>query len=275
MKFQNLLKILLFFILLNSSFSKENLLLLKTYEDQNISGWLMSEKYDGIRAFWNGVKLQSRNGNEIYAPEWFLKDFPPFKIDGELWSKRDDFENISSITSELKPSKRWQELKFYIFEVPDQKGNLSQRLEILQNYLLTHKNTTIRIIKQQICKDKTHLQNFLDEVVKNKGEGVVLRDPNAPYIAQRTNKALKVKKFYDSECKVIAHHKGSGKFKDVLGSLTCNDENITFKIGSGFSDKQRANPPKIGQIITYKYQSLTKNKKPRFPVFLRIRKDAK
>lgn len=270
-----MLRILIFIItFLSLTLAKENLLLLKTYKDQNISGYYMSEKLDGIRAFWNGEKLLSRNGHEIYAPKWFLRDFPPFKIDGELWSKRGDFENISSITSEFKPSIKWQELKFYIFEVPEQKGNLIQRLNVLKEYLKTHQNTTIRLIEQQICKDKAHLKSFLKSVEQKGGEGVVLREPNAQYIAKRTSKALKVKSFDDAECKVIAHHNGSGKFDNVLGSLTCkNDENVTFKIGSGFSDNERANPPKIGEIITYKYQGLTKNNKPRFPIFLRIRKD--
>ena len=54
----------------------------------------MSEKLDGIRAYWDGKELLSKNGNKIYAPTWFLHNLPPFEIDGELWTKRDDFENI-------------------------------------------------------------------------------------------------------------------------------------------------------------------------------------
>jgi len=77
--------------------AKPNLLLLKVYKDQNISGWVMSEKLDGVRAYWDGKHLISRGGKIIHAPKWFTKDYPPFAIDGELWSKRGDFENISSI----------------------------------------------------------------------------------------------------------------------------------------------------------------------------------
>ena len=76
---------------------KPNLLLLKVYKDQNITGWVMSEKLDGIRAYWDGKNLISRGGKIIHAPKWFIKDYPPFEIDGELWTKRGDFENISSI----------------------------------------------------------------------------------------------------------------------------------------------------------------------------------
>ena len=77
--------------------SKPDLLLLKVYKDQNITGWVMSEKLDGIRAYWDGKNLISRGGNIIYAPKWFTKDYPSFELDGELWTKRKDFENISSI----------------------------------------------------------------------------------------------------------------------------------------------------------------------------------
>jgi len=47
----------------------------------------MSEKLDGIRAYWNGTHLISRDGKIIYAPKWFTKNYPPFEIDGELWTK--------------------------------------------------------------------------------------------------------------------------------------------------------------------------------------------
>lgn len=264
-------KIILLLFLCVFVFAKQDILLLKEYKDQNISGWLMSEKLDGIRAIWDGKKLISRNENIFFAPTWFVKNFPPFKLDGELYSKANDFENISSITSKKYPNESWKQLKYYIFEVPNQDGNLTKRLEVLQNYLKNHDVKYIKIIKQIKVKNKSHMKKFLKEVEKKGGEGVVLRDANAKYIAKRTSKALKVKSFHDSECVVVAIHKGKGKYKNKLGSLTCKDSNISFKIGSGFSDAQRTNPPSLGDIITYKHQGYTKNKKPRFPVFLRIR----
>ena len=247
---------------------KPELLLLKTYKNQNISGWVMSEKLDGIRAYWNGKNLISRGGHIIHAPKWFIKDYPAFELDGELWSKRSDFENISSIVRDKIPSKAWSEIKYYIFEVPNAKGGLLKRLNIARSY----ENNIIKIIPQLRIKNRKHLQVFLHKIDKNGGEGVVLRDPNASYINKRTNKALKLKIFRDKECKVIAHNDGHGNFKGVLGSITCQlDNNITFKIGSGFSLKERNNPPSIGTIITFKYQKMTKYNKPRFPIFLRVR----
>ncbi len=96
--------------------------------------------------------------------------------------------------------------------------------------------------------------------------------PKALYIGKRTNKALKVKTFLDKECRIIAYNQGHGKYQNLRGSVTCKmDNNMTFKIGSGFSDKDRENPSAIGSLITFKYKEMTKYGKPRFPVFLRVR----
>ena len=89
----------------------------------------MSEKLDGIRAYWNGKELLSKNGNKIYAPNWFTKDFPPFELDGELWTRRDDFESIQNIVLDTNPSSKWEEITYNIFEVPNEKGNFDKRLE--------------------------------------------------------------------------------------------------------------------------------------------------
>ena len=230
----------------------------------------MSEKLDGIRAYWSGKNLISRGGKIIHAPAWFTKNYPPFPIDGELWTKRADFENISSIVRDKNPNEeQWKQIKHYIFEVPNAKGGLFERLKKVAPY----EGEIIKIIPQIPIKNKKHLQQFLKQIEHKKGEGVVVRDPNAPYIAKRTSKALKVKSFLDKECTIIAYNRGHGKLKDMMGSVTCQmDNNITFKIGSGFSMNERKNPPAIGSVITFKYKEMTKYGKPRFPVFLRVRK---
>ena len=267
------MKITLLFLLLFSSLlstEKPHLLLLKVYKDQNITGWVMSEKLDGIRAFWDGKQLVSRGGKIINAPKWFIKDYPPFAIDGELWSKRGDFDNISSIVRDKIPSNQWHEITHNIFEVPNAKGNLWQRLQKVKPY----ENKYIKIIQQIKIKDKEHFKIFLKDVEKKKGEGIVFRDPLAPYIGKRTSTALKMKSFYDTECKVVAYKAGKGKYKGIIGSLKCQLKNgIVFNIGSGLSHKERQLPPKIGSIVTFKYKEFTKNGKPRFPIFLRVREE--
>ncbi|WP_024954298.1 DNA ligase [Sulfurospirillum arcachonense] len=256
---------------------KPDLLLLKTYnESLHVDGWFMSEKLDGVRAYWDGKKLISRGGKVFKAPKWFTKDFPLFEIDGELWSKRDDFDNISGIVRKQTPHKGWKNLTYNIFEVPNQKGGLKNRLDVLDDFLKVKPNKYIKIIKQITCKDKQHLKSFLKKIEDKGGEGVVIRNQNALYINKRTAEALKVKSFFDSECEVIGYKKGRGKYENLLGSLICKMKNgVIINLGSGLSDILRRNPPKKGIIVTFKYQGLTKNGKPRFPVFMRVKDEIK
>jgi DNA ligase-1 len=272
--FHKLFSGLLLIFLSHTVYAKDtDLLLLKTYDNsQDVTGWLMSEKLDGMRAIWDGEILKSRQGNRITAPEWFLKALPTFAIDGELWTKRDDFENIVSIVRQQTPDDRWRDISYQIFEVPNQQGGLLDRLAILQRYLEHNPSPFIVIIPQASVQSAEHLKSELNKVVSLGGEGLVVRKPNTPYLTGRSNHDLKVKKYQDTECTVIGHKAGKGKYTDKLGSLQCQlPSGITFYIGSGLSDTQRQSPPKIGSIITFKYYGLTKNNIPRFPVFLRIR----
>jgi len=265
-----IIKLLFLFLLPFILFAdKPKLLLLKNYKDQNISGWVMSEKLDGIRAYWNGKELISRGGKIIHAPEYFTKGFPSFELDGELWSKRGDFDHISSIVRDKIPSQEWSLITYNIFEVPNAVGGLFKRLKKVEPY----RSKILKIILQKQINSKKDMQNFLKTVEKKGGEGIVVRDPNAVYIAMRTSKALKVKSFLDTECKVVGYSEGKGKYKGMLGALKCKlVDGTVFKIGSGFSDKERKNPPALGSEITFKYKEFTKKGMPRFPVFLRVTK---
>lgn len=264
------MKVLLtLFLFINFAFAL-NLQKPSTYEDSiDISNWYMSEKLDGIRAYWDGKELFSKNKNKIFAPSWFTKDFPPFPLDGELWTKRGDFENIQSIVLSKQESKDWENITYNIFEIPNANGNFKTRLHFLENYLKKNPNRYIKIIPQIVCKDKNHLNKFLKELLKNGAEGVIIKNPNLSYETGRTNNSLKVKEFLDDEGKVIAHNfNKDGSFK----SLKIELKNKTiFNLGGGFKKEDRLNPPKIGQFVTFKYYGLTKNGKPKFASFLRVR----
>jgi len=252
--------------------SKQDMLLLKVWQPtQQVKGWLMSEKLDGVRARWDGHHLFSRGGNVFAAPEWFVKEFPPFAVDGELWSKRGDFEHIVSIVRRKKPHAGWRQLTYQIFEVPDQAGGLLARLQVLQDYLSTHANTYMRIIEQTTCNGQQHLQARLQALVALGAEGLVVRNPATPYQTGRSSAALKVKKYMDTECTVIGYKPGKGKLTGLTGALLCRMDNGTLtSIGSGLNQRLRTTPPAVGEIITFKYYGLTKKGKPRHPVFLRL-----
>ena len=274
-------------LLLNFAFSLD-LLRLSEYKDQNISGWLASEKLDGVRAYWNGENLLSRQGKKLNAPRSFTKNFPKFALDGELYAKELKFEEIqATVMDKLPDEKAWSRLKFHVFDVPEASGGLLDRLEVLAKFLKNEPNHNLIIIKQIKMRDNAQFLKFTEDIILKSGEGAVVREPNVPYERKRSKNALKFKKFKDAECEVTAINKGSGKYANLAGSLTCKalggkqgeekagepKAGTIFKIGSGLSDENRQNPPKIGSIITYKFQNLTAKGKPRFPIFLRVRED--
>ena len=259
---------LLFFIITNL-FSIE-LQKAKTFENQinDFSSWVMSEKLDGVRAYWDGKELFTKNGNKIYAPIWFTKDLPNFELDGELWTKRDDFENIQNIVLDKTPSKNWQEITYNIFEVPNQEGNFFDRLKVLENHLKQNSIIHLKIIPQIKIKDTNHLNAFLENLVSKKAEGVIIKNYTKSYFSGRSSDILKYKKFYDAEGKVIGISYNKDKsFK----SLKIDFNGKIFNLGGGFSDKQKLNPPQIGQTVTFKYYSLSKNGIPKFASFIRVR----
>ena len=136
-------------------------------------------------------------------------------------------------------------------------------------------NKFVKVLDQVVCKGTTHLYEEMDRVLGVKGEGMMLKDPNSKYERKRSSLLLKVKKFEDAEAEVIGHEDGKGRCKGMLGALRVKHckTGVQFKIGSGFDDKQRKNPPKIGTIVTFKFQDVTKANVPRFPIFMRIRHD--
>ncbi len=250
---------------------EHQVMLANTYQSQEVSGWLMSEKLDGVRGVWNGREMRSKNGNLYNAPIAFIKDFPDFALDGELYSRRGQFSHISGV---VRAGKDWSELKYYVFDVPNEQGGLLQRLDKIKKWLKTNPNPNIVVIKQTKINNIGEAKQYLAEIEKAGGEGVILRDPNAFYVSKRTDTYLKLKTYQDDECTVIEHLQGRGKYQNKLGSIKCELANgEIIKIGSGFTDSERENPPPIGSVITYRYNGFTKNSKPRFIRFWRIRRD--
>jgi DNA ligase-1 len=258
------------------------LLLAQKYEDNiDPTGWWMSEKLDGVRAFWNGKSLLSRYGNVFHAPDSFLepfKELPNYEFDGELFTKRGKFDRTISIVKtqnmENQLSERWNaEVKYHIFDIPSLKDlTFEERMEKLKELFPHNKYAHIEVVEQTLCKGKEHLDVQLKHLESSNGEGLMLRKPNSKYVGSRSSSLLKVKSFDDAEATVLAHTEGKGKYEGVTGALVVELENkIKFEVGTGFTDEQRKNPPPIGSVITFRYQGMTIKGKPRFARFLRMK----
>lgn len=250
------------------------LVLAKVYtEPVDLADYWVSEKLDGVRAYWDGQHLVSRQGNRFAAPAWFTADFPKVPLDGELWMGRGTFDELSGTVRQLIPDDtQWRRVRYMVFDMPVPKLSFDERLEQLTQLISVRAPTHLQLVKQYKVRDQHALMRDLENMVAQGGEGLMLHRGGSLYRAGRSEDLLKLKTYADAEATVIAHLPGKGKYRGMMGSLLVEArDGRRFRIGTGFSDAQRADPPAIGSIITYKYFGKTNNDLPRFASFLRVR----
>jgi len=243
------------------------------HQEIDIKKFWISEKLDGVRAYWNGKNLISRQGNTFNAPLWFTKDFPDTQIDGELWIARNQFEQVSGIVRKQKATtEQWQKISFMIFDLPSSSENFNERIKSMEKIVADSASPHLKMITQQKVQSNTQLQLLLEQVLSQGGEGLMLHKGSAYYQAKRSKDLMKLKKQQDAEALVLQHLPGKGRNSGRLGALLVkNRAGTIFKIGTGYSDLERENPPAIGATITYQYIGTTKNNVPRFASFMRVR----
>ncbi len=258
-----------------SASNQPELLLAKTYQsDINLNDYWVSEKYDGFRAYWDGEFLWSRQGNKFEAPPWFIKNFPTEPLDGELWIGRLQFEQLASTVSRAHAHEGWRKVIFMVFDLPDSPQPFSVRLETLQLLISDSASPYLKPVPQFRLSTHDELLQELERRVAAGAEGLMLHHGQSFYRSGRSSDLLKLKPLHDAEAKVLQHLPGKGKYQSMLGSLLVELPNgLQFRIGSGFTDAQRQNPPAVGAIITFQYSGLTRRGIPRFARFQRQRFD--
>jgi DNA ligase 1 len=239
------------------------------------TGWWMSEKLDGVRAYWDGEAFVSRLGNRFVAPDWFVAELPADTLDGELWVGRKMFSRTISIVRSGSGGDLWNHVSYVVFDAPNARGGFEDRIAHAKKVLGSAQATHARVLEHEICTGLIHLRDELARVEQLGGEGLMLRRPNSPYELGRSGSLLKVKTFHDAEGRVIGHVPGAGRHKGRLGAVICElPDGSTFNIGTGFSDAERDDPPAMGSVITFRYQELTDDGIPRFPSWVGVRLDA-
>lgn len=239
----------------------------------DLSNWLMSEKLDGVRGYWDGRRLLSKTGKPFDPPSAFTRNFPVFAVEGEIWGGRNSFEKTIGIVKQQGPHEGWLDLQFAIFDVPEASGGFEERLRKAADWFAEHPSGHAFVIEHHAVKSREHLDSELLRIERAGGEGIILRKRGSPYTPGRSRDILKVKSYDDREAVVIAHLPGKGRNAGRMGSLlvALPESNLQFKIGTGFSDAVREDPPPLGSRITFKYYGFYASGIPRFPSFLRIR----
>jgi DNA ligase-1 len=242
---------------------------------QDLAGWWISEKLDGVRAYWDGQALISRLGNRFHAPEWFLEALPDFPLDGELWVGRKSFQRTVGIVRRQDRSDLWKDVRFVAFDAPGVDAPFERRLDTLRAHVERRRPPYLSAHEHALCTSLDHLRAELARVEALGGEGLMLRQPESRYEVGRSLTLLKIKSFRDAEARVVEHLKGAGRHKGRLGALLVElADGTRFSVGTGFSDAERGSPPPVGSVITFRYQELSDGGVPRFPSYVGVRTDA-
>lgn len=256
--------------------SLPRLMLATTYHGGiDVSDYWVSEKLDGVRGRWDGQRLVTRAGQPIIPPRWFTAHWPETAMDGELWIGRGRFDEVSGLVRAGPADDRaWRKVRFMVFDLPTHGGTFEARVQRMRTLISATGIAWLQPVAQFRVASAATLDAKLKQVAADGGEGLVLHRRGALYRVGRSDDLIKYKLYDDAEARVVAHTPGKGKYAGMLGALVMKlPDGRQFRLGSGFTDAQRANPPPVGSLVTYRYNGLTSKGLPRFARFQRIRLD--
>ena len=238
--------------------------------------WYISEKYDGWRMYYMNGTFYSRTGKELKTIPHIAAAIPSnlpanTVLDGELWLGYDGFPEIGTAIEASDSRLQW-----ILYDIPSAPGNYAERYEMLQSLFPAHNHAHPITVVSQFCVDNmddadTFYEALLAE--NSKVEGVVYRPASLPYMwNERSDIFMKRKPMKDIEVLVIGYHTTTEnklpRPDGYVSSLICEMMDTQQQLRVSF---RGVNPPEEGTIITIKYQNLTENGVPRFPIFKGIR----
>ncbi|KKL68388.1 hypothetical protein LCGC14_2125500 [marine sediment metagenome] len=265
---------------------------------------LCTPKLDGIRCLKIDGKAVSRNFKKIpntYIRSW-IEEFFPDGVDGELIAEGGTFQETTSAV--MREDGARKVVFYYVFDYVknDVKRTYSERMEDLADHLEGVPKEMCKRVLPTTIKNETELLAFEKKCLADGYEGVMLRRPDGPYKEGRSTVRegylLKLKRFVDSEAVIVgfeerlhnenvatkdafgrterSSHKANMTPTGMLGAFVVKEGKMSFKIGSGFTEKQRIeiwnNRDKyLGQLAKYKSQKQGSKDAPRFPIFLGVR----
>ena len=252
------------------------LLLANVYRPgMRLADYWVSEKYDGVRGYWDGHTLRTRGGETVAAPAWFTANWPDTPMDGELWAGRGRFSHAQSTVRQQQPDDAaWREMRFMVFDLPAHGGTFDQRLPALNKLVESLDQPWVQAVPQQRVASDAALQKLLLRTVRAGGEGLMLHRGASMYRAGRSDDLIKVKTHEDAEAKVVAHLPGQGRHAGRLGALVVEmPSGQRFRLGAGLTDAERDHPPPVGSWVTYRFRGTHDSGVPRFASFVRVRDD--
>jgi len=276
-------------IKLNEFYASEKIDGIRCFWDGGISIGLKAHAFPWGSTDRVATGLWSRYGKPIMCPKSFTDGLPSkVCLDGELFLPNGTFEELNSIVRRHEPDYRWSNIVYKIFDLPstefynprkinnanmkvtlDVPEDLRDKLELTDmrffkayEYMKTlNIGSYAEILEQTLVQDQKHLDEMLDIVLSNNGEGLILKHSLNLWEPKRSTKVLKVKPFLDSEGVVVGVNPGKGKYEGMMGSLDVKWRNpsgndVVFSL-SGFTDAERTLTWELNKVITFKYRRLT------------------
>ena len=238
-----------------------------------VPAFLVSEKLDGVRGRWDGRHLWTRGGVRITPPPAFTRGWPGEPMEGELWIGRGRFDEVSALVRRVDADPlAWSKVRFMVFDLPTHPGPFTERAARMRALVAAAAAPGLAVVPQRRFGTAAELDAELARVVAAGGEGLMLHRGDALYRAGRSGDLLKYKAYQDAEAQLVAHLPGKGKYAGRMGAVQVRmPDGRQFRIGSGFTDAQRSDPPPPGTWLTYRYNGLTSTGLPRFARFVRVR----
>lgn len=246
-------------------------------------------KLDGIRCIASRKGLFTRNGKQIVSSPHIFKTVKTIfenhpeiiAFDGELYNHelKHDFNKITSLVKRTKVSEEdfaeTQKLvQYHIYDAIIKDTAFTDRLRSIERY---HHYPYIQIVSTEIVNDEQFLDDIYAMYLEAGYEGQMIRIADSEYEFGRTKSLLKRKEFEDEECELLDVVEGNGNRSGMAGSVHCkhpngNEFDANMRGGNDFYKELLENKKDyIGKMVTIRYQNLTPDGIPRFPVMIAVR----
>lgn len=246
-------------------------------------------KLDGVRMLFDGEVGWSRKlktfGDHVSELFEDLQFGGEVYLDGELMLPPDEHSFQETVSAVKREQDLSEKLRFYVFDLyaEDEPGKpFEKRLQLMKGWFSALSSNgasgaPIEIVLTTKAESHDEVLEAHAKYVKQGHEGTMVRSASGPYkdATTRSGNLLKLKGFTDAEFEIVGVREGKGKFQG-MAVFICASENGEFEVTPKGTEEERARlfedrEQIVGKDLTVRFQNLTEDGLPRFPVGLGIR----
>jgi len=243
-------------------------------------------KLDGVRCLAkkideNTIKYYSRMGKEFTTLEHLTPGLLKLMkinqvLDGEIYSHDLTFQEMIRLVKKLRPKSKT--LEYHVFDMVDTKETFKKRAEnLMPIFFGMNEKSLLKFVKTEEIKEQLAVKPMHAKYVMLGYEGLIIRNMNGLYKLNGRSKDLqKYKEFKDEEFEIIGGQESTGTEAGCIIFTVKNKKGQEFAVRPRGSFGQRKKWMKdidtlTGKKLTVRYQELTDDGIPRFPVGISVR----